>query len=219
MACTIVLLRHAVTAATGARLGGRTDAPLSEVGRGQAEALRDHLRDLPLKAVYASPLPRTTQTAEVVAEPHRLPVQPAEGLLEVEYGRWTDRALRPLHRTKLWPVIQQTPSLVTFPEGESIRAAQIRAVDCVEDVAARHDGKVVALASHADIIKAVVAFYVGMPLDAFQRLVVEPASATTIVTGRGARPALLRFNDVPSAPAGLRPRPRPAARPSGSARA
>lgn len=197
MATTIHLLRHAVTAATGSRLGGRTQAPLSETGRGQAEATRDHLRDVELAAVYASPLPRTTETAEIVAAPHRLQVRPAEGMIEVDYGRWTDRPLKPLFRTKLWPVIQQTPSLVTFPDGESIRAAQIRAVDAIEAIAARHDKKAVLVVSHADIIKGVVAFYVGMPLDTFQRLVVSPASVTVLATGKGTRPALLSFNTVP----------------------
>ena len=199
MATTIYLLRHAVTAATGSRLGGRTQAPLSDTGRGQAEATRDHLRDVKLAAVYASPLPRTTETAEIVAAPHRLQVRPAEGMIEVDYGRWTDRPLKPLFRTKLWPVIQQTPSLVTFPDGESIRAMQERAVTEVEAIAVRHDGRRVAVVSHADVIKALVAFYVGMPLDAFQRILINPASVTVMTTGKGARPALLSCNHIPYA--------------------
>lgn len=197
MAATIHLLRHAVTAATGSKLGGRTDAPLSDTGRGQAEAARDHLRGTKFAAVYASPLPRTTETAEIVAAPHRLKVRPAEGVIEVDYGKWTDRPLKPLFKHKMWPVIQHTPSLVTFPDGESIRAAQERAVTAVEAIAARHDGKNVLVVSHADVIKALVAFYVGMPLDSFQRLAVSPASISVVATGKGARPTLLGFNHVP----------------------
>ncbi len=197
MAATIHLLRHAVTEATGTRLGGRTPASLSDRGRGQAEALRDHLAGLTFKAVYASPLPRTTETAEIVARPHRLKVRPAEGMIEVDYGRWTDRPLKPLYTHKMWPVIQQTPSLVTFPDGESIRGAQERAVTAIEEIAGRHDGKDVVVVSHADIIKAVVAFYTGMHLDSFQRLVVGPASHTVLLTGKGARPALRTFNHIP----------------------
>lgn len=199
MAATIYLLRHAVTAATGTKLGGRTPAPLSDVGRGQAEATRDHLAGVDLKAIYASPLPRTTETAEIVARPHRLRVRPAEGVIEVDYGRWTDRPLRPLFKHKLWPVIQHTPSLVTFPEGESIRAMQERAVTAIEEIAARHDGKRVAVVSHADVIKALVACYAGMPLDSFQRIMVAPASVTVIATGKGARPSLVSLNHVPYA--------------------
>jgi probable phosphoglycerate mutase len=186
-----------VTAATGTRLGGRTDAPLSEKGRHQAEATRDHLAAVDYHAIYASPLPRTTETAEIIAKPHRKKVRAAEGMIEVDYGRWTDRPLKPLFKNKLWPVIQQTPSLVTFPDGESIRAAQERAVTAIEQIATRHDKRTVAVVSHADIIKAVVAFYVGMPLDTFQRLVISPASVTVLTTGRGARPTLHSFNHVP----------------------
>lgn len=196
MAATVYLVRHATTAATGKRLGGRTDAPLDERGRGQAQAAAARLADVALKAVYASPLPRTLETAAVVAGPHKLDVAELPGVLEVDYGRWTDRPLGSVRRTKLWPVIQATPSLVRFPEGETIREAQRRAVDAVEQIADRHHNKSVAVVTHADVIKALVAFYVGMPLDCFQRLVVGPASITTLSTGRGARPALLRFNDT-----------------------
>lgn len=197
MVATVHLIRHAVTAATGTRLGGRTDAPLSEKGRHQAEATRDHLAAVDYHAIYASPLPRTTETAEIVAAPHRLKVRPAEGVIEVDYGKWTDRPLKPLYKHKMWPVIQHTPSLVTFPDGESIRAAQERAVTAVEAIAARHNGKNVLVVSHADVIKALVAFYVGMPLDSFQRLAVSPASISVVATGKGARPTLLGFNHVP----------------------
>jgi probable phosphoglycerate mutase len=197
MAATIYLLRHAVTAATGSRLGGRTDASLSDTGRGQAEATRDYLKGVDFKAFYASPLPRTTETAQIIAKPHRLKVRPAEGVIEMDFGRWTDRPLKPLFKHKLWPVIQQTPSLVTFPGGESMRGAQQRAVDEVEQIAGRYDKLAVAIVSHADIIKMLIAFYAGMPFDTFQRLMVNPASVTVISTGKGARPTVHSTNYIP----------------------
>ena len=193
---TLVLVRHATTAATGTRLGGRTQASLDQAGRGQAEAAAQRLADAPLKAIYASPLPRTFETAQIVAARHRLEVRRDDGLLEVEYGDWTDRPLKPLTRTKRWPVIQARPSLVTFPNGESIRAAQLRAIDAIEGIVARHRNGAVAVVSHADVIKAVVSFYLGQPLDLFQRLVVSPASVSVLhLSATGGQPALLRFND------------------------
>lgn len=192
---TLVLIRHATTAATGKRLGGRTEASLDERGRLQAEAAAERLADLPLKAVYSSPLARTRETAALVARPHRLEVVHEEGLLEVEYGRWTDRPLKQVARTKLWPVIQARPSLVRFPEGETIRAAQLRAVEAIEALVSRHRRHLVAAVTHADVIKAVVAFYVGQPLDLFQRLHVGPASVTILQLSPGGQPTLLRFND------------------------
>lgn len=192
---TLALIRHATTAATGKRLGGRTEASLDDGGRAQADATAERLAGLPLKAVYASPLARTRETAEIVARPHGLEVVAEEGLLEVEYGRWTDRPLKQVARTKLWPVIQARPSLVRFPEGETIRAAQLRAVDAVEHLVARHPRHLVAAVTHADVIKTVVAFYVGQPLDLFQRLHISPASVTVLQLSPGGNPALLRFND------------------------
>lgn len=191
---TLLLLRHAVTAATGKRLGGRTQAPLSDAGLEQAAAAAERLRDVRLTAVYASPLARTTQTAEIVAAPHRADVVPAPGLLEVEYGRWTDRPLAQVARTKLWPVIQQRPSQVRFPDGETIRAMQLRAVDAVEEIVARHRKGVVLAVTHADVIKALVSHYLGQPLDLFQRIHIAPASVTSLLLGAHA-PVLLRLND------------------------
>ncbi len=193
---TLLLIRHATTASTGKRLGGRTDTSLDERGRSQAEAAADRLAALPLRAVYTSPLPRTRETAEIVAARHRLEVRPLDGLLEIEYGSWTDLPLRPLSRMKLWPVIQVRPSRVRFPAGETIRQAQLRAVDALEELAARHPGGLIAAVTHADVIKAVVSFYLGQPLDLFQRLHVGPASATVLQLGAdGGQPVLLRFND------------------------
>ncbi len=196
MTTTVFLLRHATTASTGKRLGGRTDAPLDDAGRAQAQAAAQHLASVPFRAVYSSPLPRTMETARIVAEPHGLDVVPVDGLIEVEYGRWTDRPLAQVARNKLWPVIQSRPSLVSFPEGETIRAAQLRAVEAVEELVARHKGRVVAAVSHADVIKAIVSFYLGQPLDLFQRIVVDPAAATVLQLSPGGRPALLRLNDT-----------------------
>lgn len=209
---TLLLIRHATTAATGKRLGGRTQASLDDGGRAQAQAAADRLADLPLKAVYASPLARTHETATIVAAPHKLAVEHADGLLEVEYGRWTDRPLKQVARTKLWPVIQARPSLVRFPEGETIRAAQLRAVEAIEEIVARHAKDLIAAVSHADVIKAVVAFYLGQPLDLFQRLHVSPASVTALALSPGGQPALLRFNDDgPLTPERFRrPRAKPA---------
>lgn len=193
---TIVLVRHATTAATGKRLGGWTDAPLDTRGVAQAKAAARRLADLPLAAVYTSPIVRTLETARIVAKPHGLRLRKRKGLGEVDYGEWTDQALGNLRRRKYWEVIQRTPSRVVFPKGETIRGMQARAVDAVETIAADHEGEWVMAVSHADVIKSLVAHFVGMPLDAFQRLVVSPASATVLHLPADGLPVLLRFNDT-----------------------
>ncbi len=196
-ATTLVLLRHATTAATGRRLGGRKPGfHLDAAGRVQAEAAARRLAGLPVAAVYASPLERTRETALPVARAHGLRVRIDRGLLEVDYGDWTDRPLAQLRRRALWSTIQHAPSRVTFPGGESIRGAQQRAVETTERLAAVHRGGTIVLVSHADVIKAVVAHHLGMGLGLFQRLVISPASSTVLVLPDGAAPMLVGMNDT-----------------------
>ncbi|WP_083441863.1 MSMEG_4193 family putative phosphomutase [Nitriliruptor alkaliphilus] len=193
---TIVLLRHATTAATGKRLGGWTPGvQLDEAGVAQAEAAAQRLAQLPVKAVYASPLERTQETAKHVAKAHDLKVRTRRDVGEVDYGEWTDRPLGQLRRRSLWPVIQATPSRVTFPGGESIRGAQARAVDAVEALASDHRGETIVVVSHADVIKAVLAHFLGMPLDTFQRLQIAPASVSVLHLAEGGPPVVSRIND------------------------
>ncbi len=193
---TIVLLRHATTAATGARLGGWTPGVhLDEAGVAQAEAAAERLAVLPVAAVYASPLERTQETAKHVAKRHGLRVRTRRDIGEVDYGDWTDQPLGQLRRRKLWTVIQTAPSRVTFPAGESIRGAQSRAVEAVETLADEHGDDTIVLVSHADVIKAVLAHFLGMPLDTFQRLHVAPASISVLHLTAGAPPVVSRIND------------------------
>ncbi len=196
-ATTLVLLRHATTAATGTRLGGwKPGVHLDAGGRAQAEAAARRLARLPVTAVYSSPLERTRETAAVVARTHGLRVRIDRDLGEVEYGDWTDRPLSRLRRLAAWQVVQRTPSRMAFPGGGTIRGAQARAVDATERLAAAHPGGTLVLVSHADVIKAVVAHHLGMGLDLFQRLVVSPASSTTILLPEGGHPLLLALNDT-----------------------
>jgi probable phosphomutase (TIGR03848 family) len=196
---TIVLVRHATTAATGERLGGWTPGVhLDDAGVAQAERTAERLAGMSIAAVYASPLERTRETARILARPHGLRVRTRRGIGEVDYGDWTDLPLGQLRRRKLWTTIQTTPSRVTFPGGESIRAAQSRAVETVEALASEHGDETIVVVSHADVIKATVAHYLGMPLDTFQRLVIAPASVSVLALVAGAPPALLCCNDTGS---------------------
>lgn len=203
----VVFVRHAVTAVTGQRLGGLTPTSLSEEGRGQAEAVARRLAGLDVLAVCSSPVDRATETAARIADPHGLDVDLVDGVREVDYGAWTDRPLDDVREEDLWGPIQQTPSRVTFPAGESIRQAQWRAVDAVERLVREHDATrpesddeppsppTIVVVSHADIIKAAVAHFVGSPLDHFQRFAVGPASVTTLLLATTGMPLLVGLND------------------------
>ncbi len=205
---TILLVRHATTAATGKRLGGWTPGVhLDDDGVQQAEAAARRITasGADVAAVYASPLERTQDTAKIIAKAVGLRVRTRRGLGEVDYGEWTDRPLGQLRRRKDWAVIQQTPSRFTFPGGESIRGAQARVVEELESLATEHLTDTIVAVSHADIIKAAVAHFLGMPLDTFQRIVVSPASITVLALPEGAAPMLLSLNgqgDPPTPPKG-----------------
>ena len=191
-----MLVRHAVTAETGSKLSGRAPGiDLSEVGQGQAERAGERLAPMPVAAVYASPIERTTQTADLIAKHHGLPVQPLAGVIEADYGDWTGEKLSDLVKLDLWKTVQAAPSRVRFPGGEAMVAMQARIVEAIEALVADHPGDTVVVVSHADPIKAAVAHFTGVPLDLFQRIAVAPASVTVLDIGSfGA--TLLKSNDT-----------------------
>jgi probable phosphoglycerate mutase len=175
----LVLVRHAVTAHTGPLLSGRMPGvDLSEKGIGQAEATAQRLAKLPVAAVYASPIERTTQTAQQIAAQHALDVQPLPGVIEADYGDWTGGKIAELAKTDEWKVVQAAPSRARFPNGESITEMQARTVAALDEIVARHPHETVVVVSHADPIKSAIAHYSGMHLDLFQRVHVAPASVT-----------------------------------------
>ena len=194
----LLLVRHAVTEATGRRLSGSTPGiHLSPEGEAQAERLAERLAALRLDAVYASPLERCVETARAIAQPRRLLVRPIPELEEVGYGRWTGRSLAQLTRTALWKKVQQSPSSVRFPGGETLVEAQRRGVSALEMLAARHQTGTVAAVSHADLIRLALAHYAGVHIDLFQRIVVSPASVSAVLLGDRI-PRILRVNDTGS---------------------
>ncbi len=193
-----MLVRHAVTAQTGPLLSGRTPGiDLSEKGIEQAENVGVRLAVLPVRAVYASPIERTTQTARHIAAHHQLDVLPLPGVIEADYGEWTGGKIADLAKTDLWKTVQVVPSRARFPGGESIAEMQGRMVSALEQVIANHPGELVVVVSHADPIKAAIAHFSGVHLDLFQRVIVSPASVTVFELGQfGA--ALVKCNDTGS---------------------
>jgi probable phosphomutase (TIGR03848 family) len=206
---TLVLVRHAVTAQTGPLLSGRAPGiDLSDTGVKQAETVGARLAVLPVRAVYASPIERTQQTAAHIAGHHGLEVSVLEGVIEADYGEWTGGKIVELAKSDLWRTVQIAPSRARFPGGESISEMQSRMVAALERVIADHPGEIVVVVSHADPIKAAIAHFTGVHLDLFQRVVVSPASVTVFQLGQfGA--ALVKCNDTGSLEE-LVPKPEPA---------
>ena len=193
-----LLIRHAVNdwVKTG-KLAGRTPGVhLNPLGKAQAAALGERLAQQTLHAIYSSPLERCMETAQAVADHHpKLTVQIHQGLLEVGYGAWQGAELNQLRQQKLWRNVQVFPTRVRFPDGETMRGAQARAVDTVEELRQAHPKQTVALFFHSDVIKMVLAHYLGMHLDVFQRIQVSPASISTLMLG-SSMPFVVATNDI-----------------------
>ncbi|MEX0875536.1 MAG: MSMEG_4193 family putative phosphomutase [Actinomycetota bacterium] len=203
----ILLIRHGLAEYKPGRLYGWTPGVhLSSDGREQVKRLAERLEPVPLKALYSSPLERCCETAEVMAVGRKLKVEATEGLGEVRYGSWQGKTFRSLMKTPLWRTVQLVPSQATFPGGESLLELQQRGVESVEAIRSRHKKGIVAIVSHADMIKAIVAHYLGLHLDLFQRINVDTASVTAIAFF-GAFPRVLRISDTGSYESLVPPRP------------
>jgi probable phosphoglycerate mutase len=192
----LLLVRHAPTPETGTRLTGRAgNVSLGPTGESHAQAAADRLAGTKLKAVYASPITRTRETAAIIAQPHGLTPTIEDGVQEIDFGAWTGRTLKSLQRLSLWSQVQRVPSRVRFPEGESFVDAQNRAVDAIERIA-RDVGKATAVVvSHSDVIKLILAHYLGQPLDLFQRINITTASVSELVLPKGGSPIVGAIND------------------------
>ena len=209
---TVLLVRHGLTAMTGPVLAGHTPGVhLDERGRAQAEAVAARLAPVPLAAVVTSPLERCVETAAAVVSGRPLVSSVEPRLAEVRYGDWTGKPLKELAKQPLWKVVQAHPSAAVFPglDGEALAGAQARAVSAVREWDARitesAGPEAVWLAcSHGDIIKAVLADALGLHLDLFQRIVVDPCSVSVVVY-LPTRPFVVRMNDTGGDVAALLP--------------
>lgn len=178
------------------RLAGWTPGVhLNERGRQQAEALAERLGHLPVAAIYSSPLERCLETAAPLAQRRQLEVQPLPAVGEVQYGAWQGEKLRDLVKKKEWAAILHHPSRFRFPQGDSFRDVQARALNALDELAGRHQNDVVVVVSHADVIKIILAHYLGLHLDQFQRLSISPAAVSVVALGEQGPARVLRIND------------------------
>lgn len=193
----VVLIRHAHSEANAAGIlsGRRPNIALSEKGRKQAQELADRLGLLKVKEIRISPLERCIETINPWKSTRaRIRSVEDHGITEVDYGTWSGRTLRSLSREKLWKIVQETPSRVFFPDGEGMSNMQARAVDSMyAGLASKGTGALV-MVSHGDVIKALVASNLGMRLDDFQRIIIDPASIT-VFDFSSKTPRLLLLND------------------------
>ena len=180
----LLLIRHGENdfVKTSKMAGRIAGIHLNEKGRKQAEALGEALKDFPITAIYSSPLERAMETAQPIAQARKLEVIPTPDLLEADLGKWQGRSWKVLRLTKAWKVVQNAPSRFRFPEGESFAEAQLRYANALERIAKKHNKPkdIVAAVFHADPIKLAVSYFLGLPLDHFQRFSCNTGSLTML---------------------------------------
>lgn len=196
----VLLIRHGENDYTKThKMAGRLPGVhLNEKGQKQARALAEALKDVPLKAVYASPLERAMETAQPIAESHKLKIIQQPDLMDNDIGDWQGRSWRVLGLTKAWKIVQNAPSRFRFPNGESFVETQTRCAAALEKIISKHKNPkdIVAVVFHADPIKLTVAHFLGMPLDHFQRLSCDTGSVTAIHANES-RATLVKMNQRP----------------------
>ncbi|MCC6260802.1 MAG: histidine phosphatase family protein [Anaerolineales bacterium] len=197
---TLLLIRHGENdyVKTGKMAGRITGVHLNEKGKKQAEALGEALKDVPIKAIYSSPLERALETAMPIAASRKLKIIQNANLLDTNIGKWQGKSLAALRLTKAWKVVQNAPSRFCFPEGESFLELQARIASVMEEIIKTHNKPkdIIAIVFHADPIKLAVSHFLGLPLDHFQRLACDTGSLASIHVGEmGA--SLIKLNQRP----------------------
>jgi probable phosphomutase (TIGR03848 family) len=190
-----LLVRHATNPTVGKLLAGRSPGVhLDSTGLQQAQALAQRLRELPLAAVYASPLERARQTAAPIAQAHGLDVRILEGLHEFDFGSWTGKRFDELSLEPAWKDFNEFRSATRVPGGEVILEVLSRMVASLEPMRREHPNGVVALVSHGDPLRALLTYFLGMPLDLIQRIELAPASVSILdLADYGARVLCLNY--------------------------
>jgi probable phosphomutase (TIGR03848 family) len=161
---------------------------LNQNGRSQAQQAAERLAHLQVKAVYSSPVERCMETAQYVADHFQVPIHEVAGLGEVRYGKWEGKKVKKLAKKKAWGLVQFFPSRFQFPQGESFSQVQMRAVTALEETSRKHEKDVIVVCSHADVIKLIVAYYLGVHI--------APASITAIHLPSTGMVRILRVNDT-----------------------
>ena len=196
MTTTFLLVRHAAHDNVGGFLAGRKPGVhLGTAGRGQAARLGERLARETLDGLYASPRERTQETAQAIAAGRDLAIGTEPDLDEIDFGHWSGRDFPDLNTDPLWRQWNTVRSVARTPGGETMLDVQTRVLGLMERLGRAYAERSVALVTHADVIKAAVSYHLGLPIDAWSRFEVSPASLTTLVVGDwGAK--LLGLNEV-----------------------
>ncbi|HEX8372454.1 MAG TPA: histidine phosphatase family protein [Chthoniobacterales bacterium] len=196
----IFLVRHGATILSAEdRFAGATDVPLSEEGRTQATSLSRRLADDNIKAIYASPLGRTMETASIIAEPHNLKVKAREALKEISHGRWEQHTRKEVAEKFADELENWDRDPFTFAPvgGESGLQVTARALPELMDIVRSHTDENVLIVSHKATIRLLLSSLLGFdPRRYRDNLDQSPAALNVIDFKDPTRARLMLFNDT-----------------------
>lgn len=191
---TFLLIRHGLTDAVGRVMAGRSSGVhLNAIGQQQAASLPARLADAPLHAIYSSPLERTLETARPLAAARGLEVNIEPRFIEIDYGTWTNRTFASMSGDDAWRRYNSCRSVSRPPGGEGLVDIQQRVVEALLDLSDAHTNQSVAIFSHADTLRAIVMYFLGVPIDFVLRLEFDPGCISVLALGDSA-PRLLQIN-------------------------
>lgn len=194
----ILLIRHALTDIAGVVLSGRTPGvSLNDEGRKQAQLLAGRLADIPLKAIYSSPLERAIETAVPLTKMFDLSCIVFPDFVEIDFGEWTNHSIDELREDFEFRNFNTFRSSTRIPGGELVTEVQTRVVSGIQKLKDRHHNQTVAVISHADVIRTTLAYYTGVHPDMMNRLVISPASVSILeLYDETARITLLNYTGI-----------------------
>lgn len=185
MTATILLIRHATHSDLGSRLSGRSrGGSLSAAGYTQAHTVARYLAEGRLDRIETSPVTRARETATILSSRTSAPVAVVPALDEIDFGEWEGRPFAELEDDPRWRDWNAARSVATAPDGETMAAVQDRALAHIGQSARSSPGEAIAMVTHCDVIRSVVAGILGLSLDNLLRFSVDPASVTRLEVGR-----------------------------------
>lgn len=196
---TFFLIRHASCGGLGQTLWGRTPGVyLNDKGKVEAKRLADRFNGMTLEAIYSSPLERAMQTAETLARSMNLEIKKSSALNEIDFGEWTGKTFETLARDERWRLFNSHRSMAMVPGGESFLDVQNRIVSALASLSHEHGNARLAIVSHADVIRAAVAYFAATPIDLIERFEISPCSVTVVALNEDSATLLTVNNQLDS---------------------
>ncbi len=150
--------------------------------KAQALLVAESLKDVQITSIISSPLERAVETATPLAEKLNLSVDIQKGFIEMNTGSWTGKNFTEIKEDPVWKKLREDPENHTFPEGETFADAQVRVWDALKTTINSHDDNaIVAIFSHSDCIKLLLAKAMDAPMRRYYSFSVDPASLSILI--------------------------------------